>query len=109
MVRHYTPVRHRQPRSYTDDDLQHALLLIAEGQPVKRVAAMKIPRRTLRNHASGERNTTIVGRKRTLLPEEEKTIAQHAAALGDFGYAFDVYELRLFVKSFLDKAQRNAP
>ncbi|KAK4326939.1 hypothetical protein Pmani_002543 [Petrolisthes manimaculis] len=35
--------------------------------------------------------------------------AQHAAALGDFGYAFDVYELRLFVKSFLDTAQRNAP
>ncbi|KAK4327537.1 hypothetical protein Pmani_002018 [Petrolisthes manimaculis] len=110
MVRHYTPIIDRQPRSYTDDDLHHALQLITEGQPITRVAAMmKIPRRTLRNHASGERKTTIASRKRILLPEEETIIVQHAAVLGHFGYVFDVYELRLFVKSFLDKAQRNAP
>lgn len=69
---------------------------------------IKIPRKTLRNHASGAIRTTV-DRKRALLPEEEKSIAQHTAVLGDFGYAFYVYELRLFVKSFLDKAERHAP
>lgn len=111
MVRNYKPVAgSRRERSYTDKDVQNALGLINEGQPLKRVAAMfNIPRRTLRNHVSGERKTTVVGRKKALLPEEEKSIAEHVAVLGDFGYSFDTYELRVFVKSFLDKAGRQAP
>ena len=74
MVRNYKPVAgSRRERSYTDEDLQNALGLINEGQPLKRVAAMfNIPRRTLRNHVSGERKTTVVGRKKALLPEKKK-------------------------------------
>ena len=42
-----------------------------------------------------------------LLPTEEQSISQHIALLSDYGYAFDYFELKLFVKSFLDKAGRN--
>lgn len=109
MVRTYVPVGGwRQPPAYSEEDLKAALSLVADGMALQAAARqMNIPRRTLRNHFIGERKTTVVGRRTALLPEEERSIAQHVAALGDSGYAFDTYELRLFVKSFLDRAGRS--
>ena len=111
MVRNYKPVAGSwRERSYTDEDLQNALGLINEGQPLKRVAAMfNIPLGPLETMLVEKKKPTVVGGKKALLPEEEKSIAEHIAVLGDFGYSSDAYELRVFVNSFLDKAGRQAP
>ena len=95
---------------YTRDKLKKAIARIKAGEKLRKVSRMaKIPRRTLRYYISGSRGLTwsIGGRPTILLPAEEQSICQHIALLGDYGYAFDIYELRLFVKSFLDKAERS--
>lgn len=113
MVRNYVPRGGpKQPKSYTENDLQQAIRRVNEGEPCKRVARLlRIPHRTLRNHLAGVRKTTssIAGRQKALLPEEELTIAQHIATFADFGYAFERIDLKLFVQSFLNKAGRNCP
>ena len=109
MVRNYKP-RHGTVRkkSYTDEAFQEALRRVSDGESVNKVSReMGIPRRSLRDRIGGARPTNVIGRPRALLPEEEDCIASHAAALSDFGYAFDKTELRYFVKSYLDKACRN--
>lgn len=109
MVRNYKR-KNPLPRApaYTEEDVQEALRRVKDGESVNKVARqMSIPRRTLRDRNSGKRPTNVVGRPRALLPGEEDCIAQHAAALGDYGYAFDKMELCLFVKSYLDKAGRD--
>ena len=111
MVRHYErKTCPHQARPYSHEDLVEAVRRVKEGEPCKTVARMlHIPHRTLRNHVSGERKTSESGRKRALLPEEELSIAHHMATFSDYGYSFDQFELRLFVKSFLDKAGRDCP
>ncbi len=111
MVRHY--VRKTDPKQaclYSREDLQEAISRVKAGEQCKTVSRLlRIPHRTLRDHVSGARRTSEVGRKPALLPEEELSIAQHLATFGDYGYAFDHMDLRLFVKSFLDKAGRSCP
>lgn len=111
MVRNY---KHRDgskpPKPYSDDDLQEAIRRVTAGEPCKQVARLlHIPHRTLRNHVSGERKTSVVGRQRALLPEEELSIAQHIATFADYGYAFEKDDLKVFVQSFLNKAGRECP
>lgn len=113
MVRNYVPRGGpKQPKNYTEDDLQQAIRRVNEGEPCKHVARLlRIPHRTLRNHLAGVRKTTssIAGRQKALLSEEELTIAQHFATFADFGYVFERIDLKLFVQSFLNKAGRNCP
>ena len=95
---------------YTQATLQEAVQRVKSGEPCKKVARfLGIPHRTLRDHVSGARKTSVTGRKPALLPEEELTIAQHLATFSDFGYAFDKVELKLFVQSFLQMAGRTCP
>ena len=111
MVRNYKPRGGpKPPKPYTLEDLHEAVGRVKDGEPCKVVAReLHIPHRTLRNHVSGVRKTTVVGRQRALLPEEELSIAQHIVTFADFGYAFEKNDLKVFVKSFLDKAGRESP
>lgn len=100
----------RRRSKYTKDKLKEGISRVEAGENLIKVAKKtKIPRRTLRNHTSGERGQTwsTGGRPTVLLPTEEQSISQHIALLGDYGYAIDRTELKYFVKSFLDKAGRN--
>lgn len=108
MVRNYKPrFSTKQPKTYTEETLQEACSRVADGERLRRVAAqLQIPHRTLRNRCSGNRLSNHTGRQTALLPEEELSIAQHMATFSDFGYPFDSLEIRIFVKSFLDKAGR---
>jgi len=102
----------KQPKNYTEADLEEAVRRVTEGEPCKRVARLlNIPHRTLRNHISGvrTRKSGKCGRNRALLDEEELCIAQHIATFADFGYAFERLDLKVFVQSFLNKAQRVCP
>lgn len=61
MVRNY---KHRDgskpPKPYSDDDLQEAIRRVTAGEPCKQVARLlHIPHRTLRNHVSGQRKTSV--------------------------------------------------
>ena len=108
MVRNYIRKTIPRPATYSQEGLSEAVRRVKEGEPCRKVARlMNIPHRTLRDHVAGTRKMRNVGRPRALLEEEELSIAQHIATFGDFGYAFDMMELRLFVKSFLDKANRH--
>lgn len=108
MVRNYKKLGTVPAKQYTPEELEEAVLQVQQGEPMRHVSRnFKIPRRTLRNHVSGENPTSHVGRKPVLLPEEERSIAQHAATFSDYGYPFTVYDIRQLVQSFLDKAGRN--
>jgi len=110
MVRHYVRKTNPKQACYYPEDLQEAIRRVKAGEPCKRVSRLlHIPHRTLRDHVSGVWRTSETGRKPALLPEEELSIAQHLATFADYGYAFDHMDLKLFVKSFLDKAGRACP
>ncbi|XP_065642657.1 jerky protein homolog-like [Hydra vulgaris] len=110
MVRNYIKSTQQQSKTYTDSELKRAIQLVNDGEPCKRVARLlNIPHRTLRCHISGLRKSSVVGRKSSLQPDEEMSIAQYIAIFSDFGYAFDKIDLKLFVQSFLNKSGRNCP
>ncbi|XP_065639662.1 uncharacterized protein LOC136072385 [Hydra vulgaris] len=93
-----------------DYELKKAVELVNDGEPCKRVARLlNIQHRTLRCHVSGLRKTSVVGRRSALLPEGEVTIAQYIATFSDFGYAFEIVDLKLFIQSFLQKSGRDCP
>ncbi|XP_047138172.1 uncharacterized protein LOC124814460 [Hydra vulgaris] len=110
MVRIYVKSKQILPKTYTDYELKKAVELVNDGEPCKRVARLlNIPHRTLRCHVSDLRKTSVVGRRSALLPEEEVTIAQYIATFSDFGYAFEIVDLKLFIQSFLQKSDRDCP
>lgn len=107
MVRTYKR-KSDDPRKYSEEAIAKALLDIADLIP-QRVAARRydIPQATLRRRYLGlVKSPGKAGRKTALLRNEEFALARNLAVLGDFGLAFDLKELRDFIKIFLDSHSR---
>lgn len=106
MVRTYK--KKSDTMEYTEEDVARALLAIESGDSLRVAAArFKIPATSLyQRYVGRSRSPGKIGRKTALLRAEELALAQNLAALGDRGMAFDISELRDFVKSYLDKHHR---
>jgi hypothetical protein len=81
---------------------------MANGMP-QRIAAAKynIPKTTLQQRLVGwSKYPRKIGRKTELLRGEEMAIAQNLAALGDFGLAFDIQNIKSFIQDHLNRQER---
>ena len=65
----------------------------------------KIPRGTLQNKLA-KRHGKERGHQTVLSDVEEKAVVEHLATLADWGFPMDKTDLRIFVKSYLDKEGR---
>lgn len=110
MVRKY--VKKAAPKcNYTEEDVARALIDMEHGDTVRVAAARHgIPSTSLyQRYAGRSQSPRKIGCKPALLRTEEMSIAQNLASLGDFGMAFDVSEVRTFVKHLLDSQNRTIP
>ncbi|XP_050516653.1 uncharacterized protein LOC126891519 [Diabrotica virgifera virgifera] len=115
MVREYKKTHHSRNgqnytpyNSYTETNMQDALREIQCGNLTYREAATryKVPRSTLYLRASNKNTFSVAGRPCALTMEEETLIIDHLKTLSAWGFPFDLLDLRLLVKSFLDKMGR---
>ena len=87
MVRTYKRVGGRlHAKACNSEQLEAAITHVRNGKSLRKVSTETgVPRRTLRNHMSGHRggHGSNGGRPPALLPQEQLSIAQHAAVLSD--------------------------
>nr|XP_047137470.1 uncharacterized protein LOC124813973 [Hydra vulgaris] len=87
MVRNYLKSTQKQSKTYSESELKRAIKLVNGGEPYKRVTKLlNIRQRTLRCCINGLRKSSVVGRKSSLLPDEEMSTAQYIATFSDFGF-----------------------
>lgn len=96
-------------KSYSDADMQKAILEINGGVSIKKAAErFNINRTTLMNHVKGFK-CNKVGRPTVLTKEEEELLVHSLVKLGEWGYGFDRMQLRLAVKDFCTRMDRVNP
>ena len=96
----------RRYASYTADNMTAALKELAEGKSQRAVSKKyNIARGTLQNKIAGKHGK-IVGHPKVLSDVEEVTLVNHLLIMSDWGFPLDRYDLRVLVKSYLDKAGR---
>lgn len=101
------PKRHPGARKYKDyskESLQKAIEAVNSGKSTLRKAAEEfgISRATISRRINGE-NAGKVGRPCVLLEEDERSLVQCITAAGEWGFPLTLFDIRLLVKSFLDK------
>lgn len=110
MVRTYKRKTAASPK-YSEEAMINAILDVNNGLS-QRMAAQKhgVSQTTLRRRYHGlVKSPGKIGRKTSLLRNEEFAIANNLASLGDFGLAFDSQDLRNFIKHYLDTFERDIP
>lgn len=107
MVRNY---QKKKPTllQYSEDDMARALLDIQDGMSVRQAAIKyNIPRATIQARLKGRsQSPRKIGKKPALLRNEEMDLALNLATLADFGLAFDIEQLQVFVQYYLNNAGR---
>lgn len=100
----------RRYNAYTEEDMQAALEEIKNGTISINGASKKynIAKGTLVNkvHAKHERKC---GRPTVFSCEEEKVFVQYALTVSEWGFPFDVQDLRYLGKLYLDALGRKVP
>lgn len=92
-------------KSYTDENLRNAIKAVQEKKISLRDAAKRygIPTSTLALRAKKKSTYEKAGRPCLLSATEEETFIEHLNLVASWGYPFDFYDLRLLVRSYLDK------
>lgn len=100
MPRHY--VKKYSYRRYTEDDLDQALLAIAEGRYKLKVAARKfgIPVGTLFNRFHGQ-HFRKVGRPTALPQEVEEKLVDLINTCAEWGFPLTKHDVRKFVENHM--------
>lgn len=111
MVRNYKKKEGTTRLQYSQDDVAAALVSINEGESITAASRRTgIPKTTLLKRYKGKvAKAGQSGRHTALLAGEELALAQNVAALGDFGYAFDLTTLRQFIHFHLNSMHRVIP
>lgn len=110
MVRYYKSKMGGSKTKYSPEALKQACSAVMDGRMSQRQASatFAVPKITLQQVLSGKTQSPgAVGRKTALLPFEEQSLAENIAALGDYGLAFDMMDMRKFVKYYLDREKRH--
>lgn len=108
MVRRYQrKVTARKYKSYTEEQLKAAIVALQSGRMTLREASVqfKIPLGTLSNKMNNKHNQNI-GHPTVLTNEEEIDIVQHMIVISEWGFPFDMFDLRICVRTLLDKQGR---
>ena len=93
MVREY---KKKRTKAYTPEDLLNAVKEVKES--------------TLSNQVKGKgKGYSNAGHPTVFSKETELLMAQHLACLGEWGYPFDILDVRMFVKQVLCEAGRHVP
>lgn len=93
----------RKYRDFSDETLSKALEELKKGTSARKVAEMfSIPRTTIQRHVKGLQ-TGKIGRPSVFSLDEEKVITECVALCADWGFPLTSFDLRLIVKSYLDK------
>ena len=93
----------RTYRNFTDKQLAQALSEIRAGRPCRKVSEKYgIPKSTLNRHSRGIQ-TAKFGRPTVFTTETETKLAECIALAGDWGFPLTHYDLRLIIKSYLDR------
>ncbi|KAG0695202.1 hypothetical protein GWK47_027004 [Chionoecetes opilio] len=111
MVKNYKKKQNTGRLQYSQDDMVAAVLDVNEGMSERAASAKhNAPQSTLHHRICGHvQSPGQSGRSTALLQIEEVALAQNLATMGDFGLAFDLSEMRMFVKVHLDTMHRSIP
>ena len=112
MVSNYKCKPDSNRQIYSQDDRARALLNLANGEETIRTISgrYKILVGTLHRQWKGTvKNPGQMGHPTALILDEERALAANVAALGDYGLAFDMDDLRRFVQHYLNKKCRYVP
>ena len=97
----------RRYESCDPSKLEEVLNKIAAGKSHRSVCnQFGMPRSTLHNKLK-EKHTRKARRPTILSEKEETAIAKHQVATADWGFPFDVLDIMMLVKNYLDKRGRN--
>jgi len=99
-----SPGRSRKKgKEYSEAEVQEAVAMVKSGVSVREAGqATNVPKSTIMDRISGAHGSKR-GRPTELTEEEEEYIKEMVLLLGDWGFPFTRLDLRLFVKSYLDK------
>ena len=109
MVREY---KKKRTTAYTPEDQLNAVKEVKEGTLTLRKAHQKykISLGTLSNQMKGKgKGYSNAGHPTVFSKETELLMAQHLASLGEWGYPFDILDVRMFAKQVLCEADRHVP
>lgn len=104
MPREYKSINGARKYGNSEDRVQAALQEIAKGMSQREASrTFKIPRGTIQNRIAG-RHVGKPGHPTVLSDVEETSLVDHVKLLGDWGFPLDKFDLKMLVKSHLDKA-----
>ncbi|KAJ8928855.1 hypothetical protein NQ314_018521 [Rhamnusium bicolor] len=100
--KHYTPYRH-----YTKEILNRAVQTVKNGSTIL-VAAdqFHVPKSTISRVLLKQNEYENPGRPLLFTEEEERHFVNHLNLVSSWGYPFDLLDLRLFLKAYLDKKRK---
>ena len=109
MTRKYKKVvktKKKRYGGYTKKDLEDALAAAQGGMHLRDAEDQyRVPKSTLQRKACGKQMKSIGGQT-ALSSDEEDTFVNHLIILSEWGFPFSKLDLRLVVKSYLDKSDR---
>ena len=107
MSRTYIPKvgsKKKQYKNYTDDTLQKAISAVQQGDSLRDVEInFGVSKSTLQRKLRGL-NPGSMGGQTSLTNQEELLLVDHLIAVSNWGFPFSQLDLRLVVKSLLDKS-----
>ena len=109
MVQDYKPKRIKR---YASVGLLNAVREVKEGTLTLGKADEKyeVPLGTLSNHVKGESKAySQAGHPTAFSKETELLMAKHIACLGEWGYPFDLLDIRMFAKQILCEEGKTVP
>ncbi|VEN42278.1 unnamed protein product, partial [Callosobruchus maculatus] len=93
----------RKYHDYTQETLERALSSLRRGRPIRQVAEeFGISKSTLSRHRRGQQ-TGKIGRPCVFTEAQENVIVDCIALAGEWGFPLVPYDIRLIVKSYLDR------
>ena len=108
MPRTYKPkAGARRYRSYTSEHLEKAVSEVVGGKVSLRAASnlYHIPLGTL-SHKINKKHGRAPGRPQVFLERVEKSIVEHMKTLSQWGFPFDILDLRILTRTYLEKQGR---
>lgn len=104
--------QHKPYKLYNDNALEEAMQLVRLGRATLTEAASRygIPPSTLCRKLKGYNNTQkSAGRPTLFSEEEEKVFVEHIKALSEWGFPFDIKDIRMMANSYLVRIGRTVP
>ena len=108
IMRTYKPKAGARPyKSYSNECLEKAVSEIVSQKIYLRKASKlyKIPAGTL-SHKINKKHGKLPGRPVVFMEREEQSIIQHIKTLSQWGFPFDTLDLRILVRTYLEKQGR---